>query len=236
MSVILTADGEGSTVAITPRCWVCTPFTPSGDAGTVVEPEAVSVHRRRMFPAAGRVRHDGLSWIQHSRPCRPISSPTWPRPGISCITAPTMLTGYRARLVRPVGGPGARSGPPHLDRTGRRDRAACPAPRRAGARPGREHGTVGGSVPLRPSLVLVTTALRAMDEIDPLEGTVVVGAGVTCASWRRTRGQRVCTWASTWPRATAPRSAGWPLRTPAARGGRLRDDAPAGAWPDGRAA
>ncbi len=42
-------------------------------------------------------------------------------------------------------------------------------------------GLVGGSVPLRPSLVLVTTALRAMGEIDPLEGTVVVGAGVTCA-------------------------------------------------------
>jgi FAD/FMN-containing dehydrogenase len=42
-------------------------------------------------------------------------------------------------------------------------------------------GLVGGSVPVRPSLLCVTTALRSLGQVDPLERTVVVGAGVTCA-------------------------------------------------------
>lgn len=43
-------------------------------------------------------------------------------------------------------------------------------------------GLVGGSVPDRPALLLLTTALRRMDPVDVVERTVVVGAGVTAAT------------------------------------------------------
>ena len=42
-------------------------------------------------------------------------------------------------------------------------------------------GLVGGSVPDRPSLVLSTTGLVGMGEVDPVARTVVVAAGVTAA-------------------------------------------------------
>ena len=42
-------------------------------------------------------------------------------------------------------------------------------------------GLVGGSVPDRPALLLLTTALDAMRPVDVVERTVVVGAGVTAA-------------------------------------------------------
>ena len=40
-------------------------------------------------------------------------------------------------------------------------------------------GLVGGSIPDRPSLLLLTTGLDTLGEVDELERTVVVGAGVT---------------------------------------------------------
>ena len=43
-------------------------------------------------------------------------------------------------------------------------------------------GLVGGSVPDRPSLLLITTGLDRIDPVDTVEGTVVVGAGVTAAA------------------------------------------------------
>jgi FAD/FMN-containing dehydrogenase len=42
-------------------------------------------------------------------------------------------------------------------------------------------GLVGGSVPDRPALLLLTTGLDRIDPVDPIERTVVVGAGVTAA-------------------------------------------------------
>jgi FAD/FMN-containing dehydrogenase len=42
-------------------------------------------------------------------------------------------------------------------------------------------GLVGGSVPDRPALLLLTTGLDRIDPVDTLERTVVVGAGVTAA-------------------------------------------------------
>jgi FAD/FMN-containing dehydrogenase len=42
-------------------------------------------------------------------------------------------------------------------------------------------GLVGGSVPDRPALLLRTTRLQRLDAVDPLERTVLVGAGVTAA-------------------------------------------------------
>ena len=42
-------------------------------------------------------------------------------------------------------------------------------------------GLVGGSVPDRPALLLLTTGLGRIDPVDPLERTVVAGAGVTAA-------------------------------------------------------
>ncbi len=42
-------------------------------------------------------------------------------------------------------------------------------------------GLVGGSVPDRPCLLLVTTGLDRLDQVDPIERTVVAGAGVTAA-------------------------------------------------------
>jgi FAD/FMN-containing dehydrogenase len=42
-------------------------------------------------------------------------------------------------------------------------------------------GLVGGSVPDRPALLLLTTGLDRIEPVDPLERTVVVGAGVTAA-------------------------------------------------------
>jgi FAD/FMN-containing dehydrogenase len=42
-------------------------------------------------------------------------------------------------------------------------------------------GLVGGSVPDRPALLLLTTGLDRIDPVDPLERTVVAGAGVTAA-------------------------------------------------------
>lgn len=42
-------------------------------------------------------------------------------------------------------------------------------------------GLVGGSVPAEAALLLVTTGLRELGEVDRLERTVVAGAGVTCA-------------------------------------------------------
>ena len=43
-------------------------------------------------------------------------------------------------------------------------------------------GLVGGSVPDRPALLLRTTGLQALGAVDPVERTVVVGAGVTAAA------------------------------------------------------
>jgi FAD/FMN-containing dehydrogenase len=101
--------------------------------------------------------------------------------GIAVTTDPDLLAGHCIDWTGRWSGPALAAVHP---RTTEQVTAALVAARSAGVPvqvQGGNTGLVGGSVPDRPSLLLVTTGLDRMDPVDILERTVVVGAGVTAA-------------------------------------------------------
>ena len=101
--------------------------------------------------------------------------------GIAVTTDPDLLAGHCIDWTGRWSGMALAAVHP---RTTEQVTAALVAARSAGVPvqvQGGNTGLVGGSVPDRPSLLLVTTGLDRMDPVDLLERTVVVGAGVTAA-------------------------------------------------------
>jgi FAD/FMN-containing dehydrogenase len=101
--------------------------------------------------------------------------------GIVVITDPDLLAGHCVDWTGRWSGPTLGAVRP---RTTEQVSAVLAAARSAGVVvqvQGGNTGLVGGSVPDRPALLLLTTGLDRIDPVDPLERTVVVGAGVTAA-------------------------------------------------------
>ena len=101
--------------------------------------------------------------------------------GIAVTTDPDLLAGHCIDWTGRWSGPALAAVRP---RTTEQVKAVLVAARSAGVAvqvQGGNTGLVGGSVPDRPSLLLLTTGLDRIDPVDTLERTVVVGAGVTAA-------------------------------------------------------
>ena len=101
--------------------------------------------------------------------------------GIAVTTDPALLAGHCVDWTGRWSGPALGAVHP---RTTDQVAAVLRAARSAGIAvqvQGGNTGLVGGSVPDRPALLLLTTGLDHRDPVDVLERTVVVGAGVTAA-------------------------------------------------------
>ena len=106
--------------------------------------------------------------------------------GVAVITDPDVLAGHCVDWTgRWVGPALAAACPASTEQVA----AVLAAARAAGVAvqvQGGNTGLVGGSVPDRPSLLLLTSGLQSIGALDPDERTVVVGAGVTAARLAQT--------------------------------------------------
>lgn len=140
----------------------------------------MSSDRSRQVSAADRDQ------VRAGRGGSPAALPTSVRDaldaaGILVTTDPDLLAGHCIDWTGRWSGPALGAVRP---RTTEQVAAVLVAARSAGVAvqvQGGNTGLVGGSVPDRPALLLLTTGLDRIDPVDSLERTVVVGAGVTAA-------------------------------------------------------
>ena len=101
--------------------------------------------------------------------------------GIQVVTDPALLAGHCVDWTGRWRGPALASVRPRSTEEVAQVLVAARAARVAVQVQGGNTGLVGGSVPDRPALLMLTTALDRLDPVDSDERTVVVGAGVTAA-------------------------------------------------------
>ena len=134
-----------------------------------------------------RARPAGPDQVDGSQDGQPPALPSTLRDdlaavGIAVTTDPDLLAGHCIDWTGRWSGPALAAVRPT---TTEQVTAVLVAARSAGVAvqvQGGNTGLVGGSVPDRPALLLITTGLDRIDPVDTVERTVVVGAGVTAAA------------------------------------------------------
>jgi FAD/FMN-containing dehydrogenase len=134
-----------------------------------------------------RARPAGPDQVDGSQDGRPPALPSTLRDdlaavGIAVTTDPDLLAGHCIDWTGRWSGPALAAVRPT---TTEQVTAVLVAARSAGVAvqvQGGNTGLVGGSVPDRPALLLITTGLDRIHPVDTVERTVVVGAGVTAAA------------------------------------------------------